>query len=90
MRDLEAKHPSLKRGGEFRPSCRPRYNRGLVMGDEGPRGQASQPQERGRVQPLLQAQVNDRDLVMGDEGPRGQASQPQERGRVQPLLQAQV
>jgi hypothetical protein len=28
MRDLEAKHPSLKRGGEFSPSCRPRYNRG--------------------------------------------------------------
>jgi hypothetical protein len=25
MRDLEAKHPSLKRGGEFSPSCRPRY-----------------------------------------------------------------
>jgi hypothetical protein len=28
MRDLEAKHPSLMRGGEFNPSCRPRYNRG--------------------------------------------------------------
>jgi hypothetical protein len=28
MRDLEAKHTSLKRGGEFSPSCRPRYNRG--------------------------------------------------------------
>jgi hypothetical protein len=28
MRDLEAKHPSLKRRGEFSPSCRPRYNRG--------------------------------------------------------------
>ncbi len=25
MRDLEAKHPRLKRGGEFRPSYRPRY-----------------------------------------------------------------
>jgi hypothetical protein len=24
MRDLEAKHPSLKLGGEFSPSCRPR------------------------------------------------------------------
>jgi hypothetical protein len=24
MRDLEAKHPSLKRGGEFSSSCRPR------------------------------------------------------------------
>jgi hypothetical protein len=28
MKDLEAKHPSLNRGGEFSPSCRPRYNRG--------------------------------------------------------------
>jgi hypothetical protein len=25
MRELEAKHPSLKKGGEFRSSCRPRY-----------------------------------------------------------------
>jgi hypothetical protein len=25
MRELEAKHPSLNRGGEFSPSCRPRY-----------------------------------------------------------------
>ncbi len=25
MRDLEAKHPSLKRGGEFSSFCRPRY-----------------------------------------------------------------
>jgi hypothetical protein len=25
MRELEAKHPSLKRGGEFSPSCSPRY-----------------------------------------------------------------
>jgi hypothetical protein len=28
MRVLEVKHPSLKRGGEFSPSCRPRYSRG--------------------------------------------------------------
>jgi hypothetical protein len=27
MRDLEAKHPSLNSGGEFSPSCRPRYKR---------------------------------------------------------------
>jgi hypothetical protein len=36
MRDLEAKHPSLKRGGEFCPSCRPRYiieNKELEMRD---------------------------------------------------------
>jgi hypothetical protein len=57
MRDLEAKHPSLKRGGEFSPSCRARYITEAVVGDEGSRGQASQPQERGRVQPLLQDQV---------------------------------
>jgi hypothetical protein len=27
------------------------------VGDEGPRGQASQPQERGIIKPLLQPQV---------------------------------
>ncbi len=60
MRDLEAKHPSLKRVGEFSPSCRPRYNRGLRVGDEGTRAKHPSLQRGGRVQPLLQAQVYNR------------------------------
>ncbi len=36
MRDLEAKYTNLKRGGEFSPSCRPRYVTEAVVRDEEP------------------------------------------------------